>query len=467
MSGVFALPTVIILARGHLGRDRWQVPTPGAFAFFFWLLGIVPALIEWTEESVAWTSFSADAVVWSRLVTFAWFILFAVSLGPAPTNPRFVEGDRLSSGLTLGVVLVVWGLSAAFAEESGLLSFYSPHPVALAEGSVSSAVVGWYLALTPLVMPLATIALTGMSRTLRWVGSVGLLAGALGLFLLSERRLVVVCIYLCLFVVQFRYATLKRRWIMLALVAGWLMIGPLVMVYRGARAEEGPAGDAVSQAWQSAATYATDERVRSTALRDVSDNVRTRLGASVVLFAIIDQALEYGPNLSPSPLGSIVRMVPSFVWPSKNDVANSLSAELQFAARPGIPDLDFGLSPIAEFVFQCGPWLAALGGILYGLAGRALNASSSWGARGGPSSIAWLGCIIALSYFDAGTTPIISLREPLVLALALSALLALRSRGASSPRPPNPWSVIGEAQSQEPRATRANISSSGTAVDIP
>jgi hypothetical protein len=465
---VFALPASVVVARGHLGRTRWQVPTPGAFVFFLWVLGIVPTLFEWTEESVVGISFSPDAVVWSRIVAFAWFALFAIGLGPAPENSSTRSDGRAGQWLVLGVVLPTWAISAAFAAQAGHLSYYgSLGGGPAAAGSLDSAVNVWYVTLTPLIMPLGTVALMSGSRRMRALGALGVALGATGIFVLSERRLAVVCIYLCLFIVQSHRSSISWRWVVSAFALGWFTTGPLVMLYRGLRGEESSTAGAVQQAWQSVAAYATDERARMAASRDASDNVRTRLGASTVLFLTTDHALEYGPNLSPSPLEPVVRFVPSFVWPSKNEVADSLSVELQVCALPGIHPTDFGLSPIAEFVFQFGPWAAPLGGILYGLACRLANAMSMRSASGGTAAIAWLGYVVALSYFDAGTSGFAYVREPLVLATILTVLLAL-FRGRAS-RVADGYAMLGVRSTPrgDARATRSSTVASESSFDIP
>jgi hypothetical protein len=440
LSIVFALPASVVVARGHLGRVRWQLPTPGAFVLFLWLFGLMPTLFQWTEESVVAISFTSDAVVWSRIVACAWFVLFAVSLGPAPTTLRPTGGDTAEPSVVFSVLLIVWGVFAAFAAEAGRLSYYGSAEGPAVAGSVDSAVNVWYVTLTPLILPMATTVMVCESRRFKWLGVLGVVLGVAGLFVHSERRLAVVSIYLCLFVVQVHRSAIKWRWVLLALAVGWLTMGPLVILYRGLRGEVRSTEGPVQQAWQSLATYATDERARVAAFRDASDNVRTRLGSATVLFVTMDHALEYGPNLSPSPLEAVVRLVPTVVWPSKNDVADVLSVELQFCALPGIPSTDFGLSPIAEFVFQFGPWIAPLGGIVYGLAGRLVNATSKRAAQGGAVAIAWLGYVVALAYFDSGTAAFACIREPFFLAGVVGALLAVSKWRAirSVPRSPLP-----------------------------
>jgi hypothetical protein len=145
---------------------------------------------------------------------------------------------------------------------------------------------------------------------------------------------------------------------------------------------------------------------------------------------IMDHTLEFGPNWSLSPLSPVIQSIPSFMWPEKNEFASGMNMEDQVLAMPGVPTTDFGFSPIAEFVFQFGLWLAPLGGLLYGLACRLVNATCRRALAGGPASIAWLACVVSLSYFDAGTAAFSSLREPLVLAGVLGVVLALYNRAS-------------------------------------
>jgi hypothetical protein len=394
------------------------LPTPGAFVFFFWLLGIAPPLFAWSDYAASVMTFSPDAVVWGRLIAFAWFALFAVALGPAPAPSKAAPEEPLGQWFTFVVVLVAWAIGARNAAQNGVLSQYAPASVQLDVGGTDSALGGLYISLTPLILPLGVAACTSKSFPRNLLGLAVMVAGAVALFVFSERRQAVVAIYLALFIAYARRATIRPHWIAMAAVFGWIVTGPLVTLYRQMRVEDDGAQRPLEQAWRTVTSFSGDERVRTGAIGDSAQNLSDRLGSSIVLYGVTESVLRYGPYLSPSPLESVIRMVPTFLWSAKNDVAESLAAETQFQTLPGIPQVDFGLSPIAEFVFEIGLLLAPLGGVLYGLVARLVNATSKAAARAGPLGLAWLAYFVALAHFDAGTSVFVTIRDPLAMAAA-------------------------------------------------
>jgi hypothetical protein len=282
----------------------------------------------------------------------------------------------------------------------------------------------YYLALTPMLMPIALLVRLRGSRVARVVGSVTLVVGGAALFVLSSRRLWVISIYLCLILAQACGRAVKKRFLVAALVVGVMGTGPLVFAYRVAR-QQSVGGSPIEEAWHAVTSYASNEEVREQASAANSGNLQVRMGISAILFGVTEHELACGPNLSPSPLEAAVLWVPSFIWPAKNDFAQEIDAKHEFAETARFPPGDMPVCPISEFIFQFGTLFAPLGGLAYGLVARLLNLTQVPAAQRLPRLVAWAGVFIALSYFDGGTLALSGIREPLFLAVLLSGLAAI------------------------------------------
>jgi hypothetical protein len=431
----FALPVAIVAGNGHFGSTSWRIPTPGAFILLFWLLALAPSLISLSTEARMAVSYSQDAVFYGRLVAMAWFWLFALALGraPAPSLRAVSVEDIGVDGPCFVLVLGLWAACASFASRYDLLSAYRSQGDDLpAIGSTSMSMTLYYAALTPMIAPIALLMRLRGPSTFRTLAGATMLVGGAALFLYSSRRLWVAAIYLCFLIAQTRRAALKKRWLAAAAVALAVGTGPLVFSYRMARI--GSTGvSPIDQAWQGIASYAADSDARNEAALASSSNLRVRLGISAILFAITEHELASGPNLSPSLLEPAVLAVPSVVWPDKNEVAYELDAKRQFVATGRFPLGDMPVCPISEFIFQFGPLIAPLGGLVYGLAARLINSTSELATSSLPRFIAWAGAFVAFSFFDGGTLALSGLREPFFLALLLGAFAALLQRRTRAP----------------------------------
>jgi hypothetical protein len=457
-SFVLASPVSIVALQGHFGDAEWQLPNPGAFVFLFWLLGLCPSLLRVTDKSAALTNFSPDAVLVSRFVVWAWFTLFAFALGraSAPSTPR-ASGDAVDSsgfGVTFVAIAAAWAVCAAAAAQLDALSCYAASSPDIEVGGRAAVLSGFYQALTPLLAPVAVVASMRGGPLIRRFSAPWIAIGAVGLFIYSERRLWLICVYVCLFLVH-AAGRWRWRWAAAGAILVWIGTGPLVTAYRSMRIEPDRAANPAGQVWTALADYATDEEARTQAGQSTSDNLRSRLGISVVLFGVVDEALERGPNLSPSPLEMVVRSVPTFLWPGKNEIADSLSAEQQLRALPRFPFVDLSVTPLTEAVFQVGPWIAPLGGLLYGGMARFANATSARALASGPGLVAWLGFVLFLAHFDGGTAVLSGVREPLFFALVIGVVRRfVWQRPAAAPREPWPFREPERRAPQSPRSRR-------------
>jgi hypothetical protein len=422
---VGAMPVGILAAYGHFGRDRWELPTPGAFIFLFWLLGIGPALLAWTDYFASFLQFSPEAVPWARIVTFVWFLLFALAMGPAPQRSEPAE-DHVGQWVTFVTGLALWAIATSIAARNGGLSQYRATMAVNAVGGSDSAWEGIYNGMTPLVLPLGVAAAAQARPLLRALGVFAIAAGTAGLFVRSERREAVISVYLCLCMLRAYRVRLSWRSTVPVIAIAWLLTGPVVTLYRRYQLEDAATTDnPVQQALAATLDFAGNAKARARASEESARNLRDRLGVSTLLFAMTDVAMHQGAHGSPSFLEPLVRMVPTVLWPEKNDVAAGLNAETQFRSLDGVPDMDCGPSPIAEFVFEFGLWAGVLGGIAYGLVCRLINATSARSASAGPWGFAWLAAVISFAHFDGGTSILGALREPIAIAICAGLIASL------------------------------------------
>lgn len=433
----FALPFSIVVRAGHLGRSSWRVPTPGAFVFIVWQLGLAPSMVSLNAESYRTAFFSSEAVVVGRIVFFAWFLAYALALGraPAPCAVRDATctADRQGNAIGFTVLLGLWAAVGAYAIQYNMLSTWGSIPNSLAAGSVEASAGMLYGVLTAVVIPVALLVRLRGGSALKIAAHGALLVGAVALFVYSQRRLWIFVIYLCLSTLYLCRGAIKLRWVVAAAGIALIGVGPLVWVYRGLRHTKGvSSSDAPQQALQAVIDYSTNEDARADANLAGTGNLATRLNISVALFGATEHVLRSGANWSPSILEPVVRSVPTVIWPDKNDVATSLSARAQLLKTGRFPEFDLAVSPVTEFVFELGVLLAPFGGALYGFMGRLVTALSSPAIRSLPIFVIWASLTTKLCYFDSGTNAIMSMREPLGIALVLEAMIRIFAASRSS-----------------------------------
>lgn len=428
---VFAIPFSIVVRAGHLGRSNWRVPTPGAFVFVIWQLGLAPSMVSVNAESLRVAFFSSEAVSVGRTVFFAWFLAYALALGRAPLSSADRDATGTAErprGIAIGfiVLLGLWALVGMYAIRYNLVSAWgSSSQFNLAAGSVEVSAGMVYGLLTIVMIPVALLVRLTGGVALRIPANGLMIVGAVALFIYSQRRLWVFVIYLCLNILYLCRGPIKLRWIVVAVSIGVVGVGPLVWVYRGFRQTTGMSSDAPQEALRAVVDYATNEDARADANLAGTGNLTERLNISVALFGATEHVLRSGANWSPSFLEPLVRSVPTVVWPDKNNVANSLSARAQLLKTGRFPETDLAVSPVTELIFEIGVLLAPLGGALYGVIGRFAAALSSAAMRSLPIFVIWVSFIINLSYFDSGTNALMNMREPFGIALILEAMIRI------------------------------------------
>jgi hypothetical protein len=434
---VFATPVFLLLRNGHFGRGRWRLPTPAGFAFVMWQAGLAPSMVAISTDVKQFAHASDDAILCARVVFFAWFLVLAIAIGGAP-EPKVDESAHAkpNDGSTLKIsswlaLLVAWAVSGAIAASYDMVSNYAANatggPVA---GSGASAALLFYHTLAPVMAPAALLMFLRGPKAFRFAnGGIFLVALAL-LFVVSQRRLWFAAFYLCFVVAERSVKTIPIRWVVIGAIVAIMGGGPLTWAFRG---EQHSSESTFKNALNAVTHFATDESKRADAYEWGETNMRDRLGISGVYFAATDLMLEYGPNWSPTPLQGLVLSIPKKLWETKNDVALRLSPNQHLADTGRFPPIDLSVSPIAEFTFEFGQWLAPLGALAYAFLGRWLSALTPRAMRSLPVCLLWASLTVNLAIFDGGTVEIVaSVRDlvALVILMLVAGLVERKSSGA-------------------------------------
>jgi hypothetical protein len=423
LSLVSSLPFALIVSKGHLGASRWQLPSPGAFVYLIWHLGLGPSLVVVNPASERLTFFTEDAVTIARVVYCAWFAAYALALGGAKAakvvdEPIVQLEDPRRASVGFWVVACLCVATTLVAARYDMLSAWGNSSEGLAaKGSAESGGGLLYFFLMKILVPVAILMRLKGTAIDKRVSIWAIVAGFALLFVYSQRRLWVVIVYLCMFVPFVSSRKLNFKWLVTMLVVGTLGLGPLVWAYREVRTS-GRSEDAPTQAVESALSYATDSSVRSTADRSAVA-LDTRLNISSVLMGTVEYVLRTGPKYTPSFLSGVLIEIPTVIWPGKSDVAEPIKARSQLVASGHFMETDIPVSPITEFVLQLGPMLGWIGGAIYGYLARLCTLRAASAQRSLPKFIVWTTFVTNLALFDSGTDAIVGIREMILVVLAV------------------------------------------------
>ena len=229
LSALFSLPFSLVVRAGRLGSRRWKIPTPGAFLLLFWLLGLSPSLVSLSAESRYVARFSDAAVMYGRCSSLAWFVLFALCLGQPSAKKKESADSTRGLAMPFLSLTLFWAFCVTLAARYDRLSYYrGPDELLLPEtGGIQRSIIGYYITLTPMMMPLAVWARQRQSRTMQVIGTLLFLAGAAALFVYSSRRLWIVSLYLCVCMASSFGRRPARRLMIVAIAVGLLGAGPL------------------------------------------------------------------------------------------------------------------------------------------------------------------------------------------------------------------------------------------------
>lgn len=435
-SMVTSLPAAPILVRGHFGYSRWELPSPGGYIFTIWQLGLAPSIVCVNPDSEHLAYFSTDSILIARVVHVAWFFAFALALGGARKKglnrvpPMERRLRRSCDAIGFWFILGIWCVTTVVAARYNMLSAWgNPQDHLAVTGSPASEGGLLYNYLCKIAAPCAVYAGLKGVVSKRTVAIVMLLGFGL-LFLYSQRRLWISCVYICVLVPMVVTGRLRLRWLAAMGAVGFLGLGPLVWVYRDTRLS-GRGDSAVTQAIDSVGIYATDSARRAKA-DETSLALDVRLNISSVLMGTVEYVSRSGAQLEPSFMSGVLIQVPTFIWPTKFSVADPLKARQHLISSGHFLEADIPVSPITEFVLQLGPTFGWIGGVIYGWLARLCTVLAQVATRTITRFIVWTTFITNLALFDSGTDALVGVRELVIVtvitAVFSSTLMWLRGR---------------------------------------
>ena len=400
----FAFPIGILVHRGHFGRSEFDVPSPGAMIVIAWVFGVAPSLTAVTGDVVARAYFSNRAVQLGLAVAVLFLILFAFAAG----SWQGYAGD--GRGSRVGPVF-----------QSDYFSNWTARNT-VSDSNIAFALSTVYRALVVVMPSLGALLVDSDLRYIRINSRLLVLTGFVAVFALSSRRAWLFSLLLILVITRVRVRRIKAGWVLAAILASVVAFGPLTVAYRTLLGEE--TGTSVGEAVKSAVVgYATDPAFREQTDFAMAENIRGRWNMADVYFGVCEYTLNHGPNLSPSPLASVVRSVPSAVWPAKNAIAATFDFKTQLLSTGAFPPYDLSIPPIAEAIFQAGFFAAGFCGVLYGFLVRGLNMYAERAFARLDGAMLWTGLFVGSAFFDAGIGGVVDFsREPMFIAAALFVL---------------------------------------------
>ena len=401
---VLTFPAVILAARGHFGRCRWEVPTAGGFVFVFWQLGLTPSMCAVAEDARRVCVFDDVAVMWGRGIHFLWFFFFALVLGEATRgHPRFTHRPNAHGlfGLQLFLMFGYWALGAFAAFQSNSLSLWAGEGYREREGLLPALTL-LYNSLTPLLPPLGLLARARGGQLARRLGWPMVALGVFFLFVLSSRRHWIVSAFLCLTLAQARARQLPLKFLGALGVLTAIAMGPLLWSFRSTASDHHAGTPFERVAGAVGALVADDSATRGRSLVTSRDNLTVRLKIATITYGNVQLVIDRGPRLAGTIFSGLVRSVPKVFWNEKNRLADSLDARNQMLRTGRFPLTDIPVSPITELTYDLGLFLAPLGGLLYGAIARLCDRSAARARETLHGFVAWSAIVSAISIFDGG-----------------------------------------------------------------
>jgi hypothetical protein len=421
---------LVLAARGHLGQGRWQFPSIQGLTYLVWTAGLMPSLVGASPPEVGEFFYGAEAKWIGALGFLVWFMAFLIGAGQkspqqrgfSTDNPREPWGTFDASALVLFLCLWI-GLGAVTAR-AGAISAWSPSVMQQIQGTPEGNIVLLYLAFIPLVPILGMAGWLYGGPRWRWLYGATMLIGLVGLILYSNRRLVLFIGLLLLYLWMRAGRTFRLRLVLAGGVTGFLLVGPLLWPLRMAFSNPdliSAQGNPLAIAGEAVVRYVTDPDFREVVSQASQENLQEgRFNYAGSYLAGVQWTLDHGHPAIASLLLAPVNMVPSSLWPAKNDYAERLNIKKQFNTLGITDEPDFPMTPIQEVFFQYG-WLGVLvGGWFWGWMARKLENALGWGETHFEQMLVWISLTVGVLSFEGGFSAFLSaLREPIILALII------------------------------------------------
>ena len=368
LSFLFALPLAIATLQGALGStDRYEYPSAGFFILGLWTLAMAPSFVVDNPEAHITFTYTTQAMWTGRWLYFLWGMLFVIG-GGTITHERTLVMPKLVDMVAIAIPLTA---ALAYLIVAGRFSNYTGATVGTLElGSASSVAYSMaqssLLAVPALLLLIATRADTTRPRLVARL--LFLLSWPL-LFLSGGRSQLAYAACGCFFVA--RSVGLRFRPIVAAgVIACTPVLFFLIFTYRSALHEStAPTlslGDFMQVAVTTTGEVFSQRDARETALTSFSDNTKLRLWYGTQFFTVVDEWLDNGAGFHGTFLEGIIRSLPSWLFPGKNELADEYHIEGQLLRTGRFPDMDLGPTPWMQWLFELGLVGVCFGAVIYG-----------------------------------------------------------------------------------------------------
>jgi len=424
---VLTTPTLLILRQGHFGFERWGVPTPTGWVYLVWNMGLMPSLIAAEPPEASFYVYSWSAIWFGRVMMLAWFLVFAVAVGPARRS-RTITLITKPDAFTDVAFAVIWTIFAlvilAVPEPQMLSSWGVGDSMSAISGQKESAAMVVYsnlVGVVPFVSVFYVIRNQGARRRMGWF----FLAASLGMLVIySNRRTMIFLAALVMLLMKTYGIRISVRKVALVGVMSFLALGPLLWPVRLLvrnpdliRTLDNPL-DLVVQVAKAAAL---DTEVRKAASVAMAENIKEgRFDYAGSYLGTVQWVMDHGPRWGGTVWFGFVKIVPSFMWSEKNEIGDQLYIKTQLREAGIATDADPIISAPQEWIFQFG-LLGMIGGaIFFGLISRGVDYAVAKALTNLPGLLLFSGLFLFVVGFETYVGFLIpSLREIVVIALLL------------------------------------------------
>jgi hypothetical protein len=339
---VFSLPIGVSVMRGSLGTTRLEYPSATLGTIILWVLAMAPSLISEAHESFLGLVYSEQAVLVGRILFALWCLVTVLVAGRPPERPCRLAPKALD--VFACSVPIVLGLSYQLLRgrftNYQMLTAVNPFDAPETDLAIAASLGKNTLSFIPGFFFL--ISMRTSNRWMRWFTRGASVFAVLLVFLAGGRSTIAFAAVMFLIVarlIQLRFSMRVSAFFMVAVPVCSL----LVFGYRGELGDsaiEAPTLSALTSiASESTANFATSSDNRARTLTRFSENLRARMAMGPQYLAVVDLWLARGPELGNSFLSGMIRAVPSYWFPGKNQLADTYDFEIALLRTTRFPEV--------------------------------------------------------------------------------------------------------------------------------
>jgi hypothetical protein len=366
---LFALPLGFATLRGGLGTKRIEYPSASFIVLGVWIAAMAPSFVIDHPDAHLTFVYSDQGLLLGRWLFFAWCLIFTLSAGHAGDQrvrlePRTADVIAISAPIIAAISYqIIVGRFSNYQDANDLA------PPTVGGASAVSISIGTS-ALFALPSFFLVVAVRARTTSLLWFARICFVLVWLLLFLAGGRSPIAYAVVLCFFAARVLGLKFNPRITLAAFVAlplAFFLVFNYRTALRNSSAPVSSMAGLTSVAVDSTQAVVSQGSTRSEAIQGFSDNARIRMWYGPQFFAVVDEWLVGGAGLHGTFLDGIIRSLPSWVFDSKNQLADDYAIETQLVRTGRFPDVDLGPTPWMQWLFELGAFGVAAGATLYGL----------------------------------------------------------------------------------------------------